>query len=271
MQYLNGREPSHELTYDDAFLVPAASAVESRFDVDLTTSDGTGTTIPIAVANMTAVAGRRMAETVARRGGLVVLPQDVDPHVVADIVGWVKRRDATWDTPLTLSPDDAVVDAVNLMGKRAHGAVVVVDGDGQPAGIVREETCGGVDRFARVGDVAEKPPVQVPLATPPREVFEELHAHGATLALGLDADGRLAGVLTPVGALRAAIYTPAVDASGRLRVAAAIGVNGDVAAKAKALLDAAIDVLVVDTAHGHQDKMRTALRAVRSVEPAVPV
>src|SRR5690606_41926761 len=64
-----GHSPTHDLTYDDVYLLPRRSAVESRFDVDLSTVDGTGATIPIVVANMTAIAGRRMAETVARRGG----------------------------------------------------------------------------------------------------------------------------------------------------------------------------------------------------------
>jgi IMP dehydrogenase len=85
------------------------------------------------------------------------------------------------------------------------------------------------------------------------------------VALGLDADGRLAGLLTGLGAVRAGIYVPALDADGRLRTAAAMGINGDVAVKAKALLDAGVDVLVVDTAHGHQEKMLDALRAVRTV------
>src|SRR3954451_2568349 len=74
VRFLDGHRPAHDLTYDDVFLLPNRSDVESRFDVDLSTADGTGATIPIVVANMTAVAGRRMAETVARRGGLVVLP-----------------------------------------------------------------------------------------------------------------------------------------------------------------------------------------------------
>ena len=78
--------PSHDLTYDDVFMVPGRSAVESRLEVDLATADGTGTTIPIVVANMTAVAGRRMAETVARRGGLAVIPQDIPIDVVAEVV-----------------------------------------------------------------------------------------------------------------------------------------------------------------------------------------
>ncbi len=251
--------------------MPNRSAVESRFDVDLSTVDGTGATIPIVVANMTAVAGRRMAETVARRGGLVVLPQDVDPAAVADIVGWIKSRHTTWDTPLVLTGGDAVADALNLIGKRAHGAVVVVDEDGRPQGIVDEAACTGVDRFARVAEVAYEPLVTCPLDTPSREVFERLHAAGAQIALGVDADGKLAGILTQTAALRADIYTPAVDAQGSLRVAAAVGINGDVAAKAESLLAAGIDTLVVDTAHGHQEKMIAALKAVRSVSPAVPV
>ncbi|MDQ0379225.1 GMP reductase [Amycolatopsis thermophila] len=271
MRFLDGHGPAHDLTYDDVFLVPNRSAVESRFDVDLSTVDGTGATIPVVVANMTAVAGRRMAETVARRGGLVVLPQDVDPAAVADIVAWVKSRHTTWDTPLVLTGGDAVADALNLIGKRAHGAVVVVDEHGRPRGIVDEAACTGVDRFARVSEVAFEPPVTCPLDTPSREVFERLHAAGAHAALGVDADGKLAGILTQTAALRAGIYTPATDDQGNLRVAAAVGINGDVAAKAESLLAAGIDTLVVDTAHGHQEKMLAALKAVRSVSPAVPV
>ena len=77
MRFLDGHRPGFDLTYTDVFVVPNRSDVASRFDVDLSTSDGSGTTIPVVVANMTAVAGRRMAETVARRGGIVILPQDL--------------------------------------------------------------------------------------------------------------------------------------------------------------------------------------------------
>ena len=230
MRFLDGHEPQYDLTYDDIFVVPGRSTVESRFDVDLATSDGSGATIPIVVANMTAVAGRRMAETVARRGGLVVLPQDVAPDAVAEITTWVKARHTVWDTPLVLRAGDAVADAVNLLPKRAHGAVVVVDSDGRPLGVVDEAACHGVDRFTRVGAVANPDVVTLPIDTAPREVFDRLHGRSTKVALGVDGDGRLAGVLTEVGALRAEIYAPALDADGRLRVAAATGVNGDVAA-----------------------------------------
>jgi IMP dehydrogenase len=219
------------------------------------------------------VAGRRMAETLARRGGLTVLPQDVAPEAVAGIVAWIKSRHPVWDTPLVLTPADAVADALNLLSKRAHGAIVVVDEGGRPVGTVDEAACTGVDRFTRLGDVLDEGPLTLPLDTPPRDVFDALGSH--RVALGLDADGRLAGLLTALGALRAELYHPTLDGSGRLRTAAAVGINGDVGVKAKALLEAGVDVLVVDTAHGHQDKMLDALRAVRKAVSdagaAVPV
>ncbi|MBA8822882.1 IMP dehydrogenase [Saccharopolyspora lacisalsi] len=271
MQFLNGQQPTTDLTYDDVFLAPRRSGVESRFDVDLATSDGSGTTLPLVVANMTAVAGRRMAETVARRGGLTVLPQDVAPEAVAEIVSWVKQRHTVWDTPLVLNEGDAVADAINLLHKRAHGAVVIVDDNNHPLGVVDEAACTDVDRFARLGEVTDRDPVVLALETEPREVFESLHRQAKRIALAVDAEGRLAGVMTRRGALRAEIYTPALDADGKLRVGAAVGVSGDVAAKTRALLDAGVDTLVVDTAHGHQEKMIAALRAVRSVNPEVPV
>ena len=269
MRFLDGQVPDRDLTYDDVFLVPGRSSVASRFDVDLTTTDGSGATVPVVAANMTAVAGRRMAETLARRGALTVLPQDVAPEAVADIVAWLKARHPVWDTPLVLRTGDAVADVLNLLPKRAHGALAVVDDGGRPVGTVDEAACVGVDRFTRLVDVLDPSPVTLPVATSPREVFDAIGPRG--VALGLDADGRLAGLLTGLGAVRAGIYTPALDAAGRLRTAAAVGINGDVAVKAKALLDAGVDVLVVDTAHGHQDKMLDALRAVRSVLDGAPV
>ncbi len=86
-------------------MVPRRSGVASRYDVDLASGDGTGTTIPIVVANMTAVSGRRMAETIARRGGLSVLPQDIPLDVVEEVVGWVKGRHPVFETPITLAAD----------------------------------------------------------------------------------------------------------------------------------------------------------------------
>ena len=89
MRFLN-QSTDFDLTYSDVFMVPSLSAVTSRLKVDLTTPDKIGTKIPLVVSNMTAIAGRRMAETVARRGGIVVLPQDIPLDIVENVVKFVK-------------------------------------------------------------------------------------------------------------------------------------------------------------------------------------
>lgn len=270
MRFLDGHRPGYDLTYDDVFIMPSRSEVASRFDVDLSTADGSGTTIPVVVANMTAVAGRRMAETVARRGGIVILPQDLPIPAVQQTVHFVKSRDLVLDTPVTLAADDSVSDAMALIHKRAHGVAVVVF-EGRPIGLVSESSCLGVDRFTRVRDIAASDFVAVPVGTEPRKIFDQLeHAHIGVAVL-TSADGTLAGVLTRTGAIRAGIYTPATDSQGRLRIGAAIGITGDVAAKARALAEAGVDVLVIDTAHGHQVKALDAIRAVSSLDLGVPL
>lgn len=274
VRFLPEQSPATDLTYGDVFLVPSRSDVTSRFDVDLASDDGTGTTIPVVVANMTAVAGRRMAETVARRGGIAIIPQDVPADIVASVVADVKAKDPVIETPVVVSPHDTVHSVLNLLGKRSHGAAVVVEDD-RPVGVVTESDCTDVDRFTRVSEVMSAEPRLLDAAlldTPGglEAAFDVLHAARLDLA-PVVRDGRLAGILTRKGALRSSIYSPALDASGALRIGAAVGINGDVAAKAKDLLAAGVDVLVVDTAHGHQTKMLAALEAVRSVDPRVPV
>ncbi|AXG14478.1 GuaB1 family IMP dehydrogenase-related protein [Intrasporangium calvum] len=270
MKFLNGLRPQLDLTYDDVFMVPSRSAVTSRLDVDLATVDGTGTTIPIVVANMTAIAGRRMAETVARRGGIAVIPQDIPADVVRDVIEWVKGRHLVHDTAITLDPHMTSGEALVLLHKRAHGAAVVIEGN-RPVGIVTEKDLTGVDRFTQVQDVMFREMVVLPEDVDARAAFERLTAERRRVAPVVAADGTLVGILTKEGAVRSGLYSPALDDAGRLRVAAAIGINGDVAAKAAQILEAGADVLVIDTAHGHQDKMIDALRAVRALDPSVPV
>ena len=264
-------QPVHDLAYSDVFLVPSRSDVGSRLDVDLTTKDGSGATIPVVAANMTAVAGRRMAETIARRGGLAVLPQDIPVDVVAEVISWVKSRDLVYDTPITLGPTATAGHALSLLPKRAHGAVVIIDNAGEPVGIVTEADCTGVDRFTQLGQVMSRDLLTLPAGVDPERAFGLLHGGRHRVAPVVDSGGRCVGILTRTGALRATMYQPAVDARGRLRVGAALGINGDVVGKTKLLLDAGADLLVVDTAHGHQEKMLQALRAIRDLTPAVPV
>ena len=251
-------------------MVPSSSEIASRMDVDLSTHDGTGTTIPIVVANMTAISGRRMAETIARRGGMAVIPQDIPIEIVSEVIKWVKSRHTFFDTPVTLSPTETVADAVDLINKRAHGALIVIE-DGKPVGIVTEADCERVDRFTQLQLIMSKDLVTVPDSIEPREAFEFLNSQRRKLAPVVDKNGKLVGILTRTAALRATLYQPALDGDKKLIIACAVGINGDVAAKAKALMAAGADVLVVDTAHGHQAKMIEALKAIRALGPNVPI
>jgi IMP dehydrogenase len=264
-------DPGYDLTYDDVFMVPNLSAVGSRLDVDLTTTDGIGTTLPVVVANMTAVAGRRMAETVARRGGLTVLPQDIPLDVVAGVVDYVKSRHPVYETAITLSPHHTIGDALALIHKRARGAVIVVDESGAPLGVFSERDAAGYDRFTQLHAAVSRDLVSVADGTDAVTAFELLTAQRRALAPVIDEEGRLVGVITRMGALRSTIYRPAVDAAGRLMVAVAVGINGEADVKAKALHEMGVDVLVVDTAHGHQRRTLRTVEVVRAAAPATPI
>lgn len=239
-------------------------------DVDLSTTDNTGATIPLVVANMTAISGRRMAETVARRGGLTVIPQDIPLPVVTEVISWMKSRHVLFDTPITLERHQTVADATSLIHKRAHGAIVVVQNN-KPLGIVMEEDWEGVDRFTQVHRIMSKDLMVIPNTVNAREAFDLLNEKNRRLAPVVDGSGNLVGIITKTGALRATLYQPALDANNKLRIAAAVGVNGDVKAKAQGLIDAGVDVLVIDTAHGHQEKMIEVLKLIRSLDPKIPI
>ena len=246
-------------------MVPARSSVTSRMDVDLSCSDGSGNTIPLVVANMTAVSGRRMAETVSRRGGLSVIPQDIPTDVVARRRGL--RQVAA---PRPRHRDHRGPDR----DRRRHADPAAEAG---PRRRCRRRRAPPPDRPGhRVRPHRRRPVHPGPRRDEPRRGHHRRRRVGRgrlrparharhRLAPAVDADGRLVGILTRQGALRATVYRPNVDAHDRLRVAAAVGINGDVVGRAKELAAAGIDLLVVDTAHGHQEKMLEALRAVRDL------
>src|SRR3954447_3799999 len=171
-------------------MVPRRSDVASRYDVDLSTSDGTGTSIPLVVSNMTAVSGRRMAETVARRGAISVIPQDIPIPVVRDVVSWVKSRHLVFDTAITLGPHQTVGEALALLPQRAHRMAVVVE-DGAPEG------CGGGGRRRGRGGHRGRLPRRGPVhPAPPGD-----DARSADAALDRAPPRRLrpAGVRAPSG------------------------------------------------------------------------
>ncbi|MDO5710723.1 MAG: GuaB1 family IMP dehydrogenase-related protein [Micrococcales bacterium] len=260
MEFLNGLQPTHDLTYSDVFMVPSHSDVGSRLDVDLTTPDRLGTSIPLVVSNMTAVTGRRMAETTARRGAIAILPQDVPLPAITSTIARVKAADSLYESPITIEPGAPVAQFLSLVGKRAHGVAVVVEA-GRPVGIIAERDCVEIDRYAAVGRVMSRDVLTVEAGVDVHHVFDTMALHHLD-TVPVVSDGLLVGILTRRGILRSTIYRPAVDAAGKLMVGTAVGINGDASDKANAVLRAGADVLVVDTAHGHQSRMLDALTLV---------
>lgn len=263
MKFLDKATGGYNLTYNDVFMVPGYSDITSRFDVNLATPDNAGTTIPLVVANMNAVAGKRMAETVARRGGIVVLPQDIPADVLAKSIQYIKAAHTVYETPVTLGPEDNIAKAIDLIHKRSHGAVIIVDEQNRPIGIFTEKDGNGLDRFTRLHKVMARDVITLPDTINPAEAFARLDAQRLYMAPVVDKNGILVGALTQKGSLRSDLYKPATDAKGRLLVAGAIGINGDPAERAQALLQLGVDIIVIDTAHGHQKKMIDAIKFVR--------
>ena len=273
-----GEQPEVDLTYSDVFLVPRHSSVTSRLDVDLSPADGTTATIPLVSANMNSVTGARLAATLARRGGLGVLPQDMPLQELDAAIRWVKDQPVRWDTPLVLPPEATVADAARLLpATEGHGIVVADASAGHlnidaVLGVVPATRLGTALPDARLGDLARGRTASIDAddVENARHAFDLIVGAGAETVCVLH-HGFVVGTLSRRSALRSTLYRPAVDASGRLSVAAAVGINGDVASKARALAAAGVDVLVVDTAHGHQEGMLAALRTVSDLGLGIPI
>jgi IMP dehydrogenase len=273
----SGAQPTVDLTYSDVFLVPRRSAVTSRLQVDLAPHDGTPATLPLVAANMNSVTGPRIAAVLARRGALGVLPQDLPLQELDAAIRDVKGQPVLWDTPLVLPPEATVADALRLLpAAPGHGIVVASGAAPIPVdrivGVLPATRLATALPDAQLGDLVHRgtPSIDADDIGSERHAFDVITEADVEVVTVIH-HGHLVGTLSARSALRATLYRPAVDADGRLAVAAAVGINGDVGAKAKALAAAGVDVLVVDTAHGHQEGMLRALQEVASLGLGLPI
>ena len=265
MKFLHPEHDEHlELSTDDVFLNPAYFDGASRLETDLTPPDFAGGSHPIVAANMNAVTGKRMAETMARFGGLGVLPQDMELDTVERIVKHIHAADSRFDTPLAVSPRATLRDVQGIIRKRSHDLVVVIDDDHRPIGIVTQADLRDRDQYVPAARLMSQRLVTLSAASSNRDAFLAMEQARVKAAPVLDADGRLRGVLTRNDAVRLELLKPSLDADGRLMVAAAIGISAEAAATAAKLVELGVAAIVIDTAHGHQRRMLEALRAVRA-------
>ncbi len=254
-----------ELSTDDVFLNPGYFDGGSRLDTDLTPPDFAGGAHPIVSANMNAVTGKRMAETMARFGGLGVLPQDMALDTVARIVKHIHEADTRYDTALAVSPRAPLRDVASIIRKRSHDLVVIVDDDNKPIGIVTHSDLRDRDQYVPASRLMSQRLVTLPAGLTNREAFLAMDESRVKAAPVLDASGRLLGVLTRNDAVRLELLRPSLGKTGRLMVAAAVGISAEAPAIAAQLLEIGVSAIVLDTAHGHQRRMLETIRAVKAI------
>lgn len=265
------RDEVLELALEDVFLLPGRFEGGSRLDVDLTPIDFTGSAHPVVAANMNAVTGKRMAETVARFGGLGVLPQDMGLDTVERILAHIKAADPRYDTPLFVTPDATLRDVEGIIRKRAHSMVVVVDDAHRPVGIVTPADLRDRDQYSPVHALMRREPVTIRVGTTNRDAFLTMDEARVKAVPVLGDDGKLYGVLTRDDAVRLELLRASANAKGELMVGAAVGISAQARDRAAMLRDIGVDVLVLDTAHGHQRRMIETIRAVREVSSDIPL
>jgi IMP dehydrogenase len=258
------RDEQLELSLEDVFLVPSYFDGTSRSEVDLTPADFRGGSHPIVSANMNAVTGKRMAETMARFGGLGVLPQDMEMRTVERIVTHIRSADPRYDTALAVGRHATLHDVHGIIRKRSHNLVVVVDDSDRPVGIVTDANLRQQDQYTPVERLMSSEIVTVRAGTPNRDAFLLMERTRVKAVPVLDDDGRLVGVLTRDDAVRMDLLSPSLDPSGTLMVACAVGISGEAPDQARRLADLGVSVIVLDTAHGHQRRMVEAVRGVRA-------
>lgn len=244
------------LTFDDVLLQPAESdIIPSRVDTSTRLTRDISLAVPLVSSAMDTVTEARMAIAMARMGGIGVLHRNLSVEGQALQVDLVKRSEAGMVTnPITCSPDDTLADVDALCGRYRISGAPVVDPAGTLVGIVTNRDMRFVsDKSARVRDVMTRMPlVTAPVGADRDEALELLRRHKVEKLPLVDEAGRLRGLITVKDFAKSEQYPHATkDESGRLRVAAAIGVGDEAYKRASALIDAGVDALMVDTSHGH--------------------
>ena len=262
------------LTFDDVLLVPRHSLTHPR-DVNVSSqfSRGIELRVPLVAAAMDTVTESDMAIAMARAGGLAVLHKNMSIDRQAAEVDRVKRSESGMiRKPITLRPEDTVREATVLMQRFHISGVPIVDAEDRLVGIITNRDLQFERKLDRPLSEAMTKDKLVTAAegTTLDQAEEILGRHRIEKLPVVDKDGRLKGLITIKDIHKRRQYPDSnKDQFGRLRVAAAIGAAGDYLTRAKALIDAGVDALVVDTAHGHSDGVLKATERVRQAFPDV--
>ena len=260
------------LTFDDVLLIPAKSDVTPNM-IDLRTrlAKDIYLNTPIMTSAMDTVTEAKMAIAIAREGGIGIIHKNMSIEKQSEEVDKVKRSEnGVIVNPFSLTADKTVAEADRLMGKYKISGVPIVDEKGKLVGILTNSDLRFLSDYNTViKDVMTKDHlVTAPIGTDLEAAQKILMKHKIEKLPIVDNDGTLKGLITIKDIEKAVQYpNSARDKSGRLLCGAAIGITGDVLERAKALLDAQVDVLVLDSAHGHSKNIMTCLDKIKSAFP----
>lgn len=268
--------PPLALTFDDVLLVPAKSEVHPNFvDTSTRLTRDIRLNIPILSAAMDTVTEARLAIAMAQQGGLGVIHKNMTIEQQAEEVDKVKRSEAGMIVdPVTMRPWQRISEALQVMEKYKISGVPVTDAHGKLVGILTNRDLRFETRFDL--PIAERMIkehlITVPVGTTLDEAREVLHQHRIEKLLVVDANGDLKGLITVKDIQKARQYPMASkDPLGRLRCGAAIGVGKEGLERARALIDAKVDVIVVDSAHAHSVGVMDLIREYKRLFPDTPL
>ncbi len=271
-------ETHDALTFDDVLVVPAYSeALPSETDVTARLTASIRLNIPILAAAMDTVTESRLAIALAREGGIGILHRNLSPEAQAAEVDKVKRSQSGMITdPITLPPEATLQQAENIMATYKISGVPIVNGENKLVGILTNRDI----RFVEPEDfglpvsqfMTPQPLVTAPVGISRQEAKALLQKHRIEKLPLVDENGRLKGLLTVKDIQKERDYPNAArDERGRLLCGAALGVGADLETRAGLLVDAGVDVVVIDTAHGHSKGVMAAIRRLHARWPSLPV
>ncbi|WP_168121319.1 IMP dehydrogenase [Paenibacillus sp. HB172176] len=264
------------LTFDDVLLVPRKSEVLPReVNISVRLSESIKLNIPLISAGMDTVTEAALAIAIAREGGIGIVHKNMSIAQQAEEVDRVKRSESGVITnPFSLTPDHHVYDAEELMGKYRISGVPIVDGDKKLVGILTNRDLRFVHDYSiKISEVMTKDNlVTAPVGTTLPEAEVLLQQHKIEKLPLVDDDNTLKGLIT-IKDIEKAIQFPnaAKDSQGRLLCGAAVGISKDTMDRTAALVESGIDVLVVDSAHGHHINIIEAVRKIRSAYPDLTI
>ena len=259
------------LTFDDVLVLPAKTdVIPAEADVSTHLSRNIHLNIPIVSSAMDTVTESHMAIALAQQGGMGIIHRNLSISTQAEEVDKVKRHESGMIVdPITMQPQNKIFEAKEVMKKYRISGLPITDADNRLKGILTNRDIRFETRLnLPIEEAMTKDLVTVPLGTSLEEAEKLFHKHKIEKILMVDEDGHLKGLITYKDILKRIQYPLASkDKFGRLRVGAAVGVGEETLERVQALIEAKVDVLIVDTAHGHSKKVMETVEMIKTKFP----